>query len=193
MGITRAVAGFAVIGAGLALSLTTATGLSAQDIERAVAFGAAVPVGTIGTNRSLGPLLRAGVTLGDRQRRNLRLRLDLEASWLPGDSRALSGSWSGGTLAAISGFGSMVLGETGDPSTAPYFVLGLGVQRLAITGVANPYGATLAGRIGAGLQFRVGQRMMFAEVVPTLSATDFGSAADFSAGTVIPLVIGIRF
>ena len=34
---------------------------------------------------------------------------------------------------------------------------------------------------------------MFAEVVPTLSATDFGSAADFSAGTVIPLVIGIRF
>ena len=120
MGITRAVAGFAVIGAGLALSLTTATGLSAQDIERAVAFGAAVPVGTIGTNRSLGPLLRAGVTLGDRQRRNLRLRLDLEASWLPGDSRALSGSWSGGTLAAISGFGSMVLGETGDPSTAPY-------------------------------------------------------------------------
>ncbi len=189
----RSFAGLSSVGSALALLLITAPVLTAQDLERSIAIGAAVPVGSVGTNRSMGPLLRGGVTLGDRQRRHVRLRLDLEGSWLQGDSLASSGSWRGGTLAAISGFASMVVGATSEEPSAPYFVLGLGIQRLAIAGVTNPYGATLAGRIGAGVHFRVGQRTLFAEVVPTLSATDFGTTSDFSAGTVIPLVIGMRF
>jgi hypothetical protein len=133
------------------------------------------------------------VTPGDRQRRHVCLRLDLEDSWLHGDSLASSGSWRGGTLAAISGFGSMILGATSEEESAPYLVLGLGIQRLGIAGVVNPYGATLAGRIDAGIHFRVGERTVFADVVPTLSASDFGTTSDFSSGTVVPLVIGIRF
>jgi hypothetical protein len=189
----RSFAGLTAVGTGLALLLITAPDLTAQDLERTVAVGAVVPVGGLGANRSMGPLLRGGVTLGDRQRRHVRLRLDLEGSWLQGDSLASSGSWRGGTLAAISGFASMVVAATRDPDRTPYFVLGLGIQRLAIAGVTNPYGATFAGRIGAGVHLRVGERTVFAEVVPTLSATDFGTTSDFSTGTVIPLVIGMRF
>ncbi len=177
----------------LALVLIATTDLTAQDLERSVAVGAAIPFSGVGTNRSVGPVLRAGVTLGDRQRRHVRLRLDLEGGWLQGDSLASSGSWSGGTLAAVSGFASMVIGAAGDVRRSPYFVFGLGIQRLAIAGVSNPYGATFAGRIGAGVDFRVGQRLVFAELVPTMSATDFGTTSDYSAVTVIPLMVGVRF
>jgi hypothetical protein len=34
---------------------------------------------------------------------------------------------------------------------------------------------------------------MFAEVTPHAAATDFGTTADFSLATYIPLTIGIRF
>jgi hypothetical protein len=116
------------------------------------------------------------------------------------DSHASSGSWCGGTLAAISGFGSMIPGfgsmipgATSEEESTPYLVLGLGIQRLGIAAVLNPDGATLAGRIDAGIHLRVGERTVFADVVPTLSTSDFGTTSDFSTGTVIPLVIGIRF
>jgi ABC-type Mn2+/Zn2+ transport system permease subunit len=58
MRTTYSVARLTFVGAGLSLALLTAPSLIAQDLERSVAVGAAVPVGGLGANRSMGPLLR---------------------------------------------------------------------------------------------------------------------------------------
>jgi hypothetical protein len=170
------------------------TPLGAQSVERSLAVGLAIPTGGLGAQRTAGPALRAAATFGDRQRRHVRLRLELEGAWLIGDERrAGSGSWRTGTMRTVSGLASMLVGATGTPAVAPYFVVGVGVQRMSIVGVTNPYGLTFGVRGGAGLQWQVGRRTMFAEVSSHAAATDFGTTSDFSLATYIPLTIGIRF
>jgi hypothetical protein len=170
------------------------TRVSAQSVEPSLALGVALPTGGLGAQRTAGPLLRAAVTLGDRQRRHVRLRFELEGAWLVGDERrASSGSWSAGTLRAVSGLATMVVGARGSPAVAPYLLVGMGLQRLAVAGVSNPYGMTFGIRGGAGLQWRVGPRTMFAEVSSHAAATDFGTTSDFSVATYVPITIGIRF
>ena len=168
--------------------------VSAQSVEPSLALGVAVPTGGLGAQRSAGPLLRAAVTLGNRERRHVRFRLELEGAWLVGDERrAVSRSWSAGMFRAVSGLATMVVGARGTPTVAPYLIIGMGLQRLSVVGVTNPYGMTFGVRGGAGLQWRVGSRTMFAEVSSHAAATDFGTTSDFSLATYVPITIGIRF
>ena len=169
-------------------------GVNAQSVEPSLALGVALPTGGLSAQRTAGPVLRAAVALGDRQRRHVRLRLELEGAWLVGDARrAESGSWSAGTFRAVSGLATMVVGATGSPQVAPYLLVGMALQRMAVVGVRNPYGMTIGVRAGVGVQWRVGSRTMFAEVSPHVAATDFGTTSDFSAATYVPVTIGIRF
>jgi hypothetical protein len=87
----------------------------------------------------------------------------------------------------------MVVGARGAPRVAPYFLVGLGVERLAVTGARNPYGLTLGGRAGIGLQWRLGPRTLFAEITPHIAATDFGTGTDFGTAAHVPIALGIRF
>ena len=168
--------------------------VSAQSVEPSLALGVAVPTGGLGARRTAGPVLRAAVTLGDRERRHVRFRLELEGAWLVGDEpRAGSGSWSAGTFRAVSGLATMVVGARGSPTVAPYLIIGMGLQRMSVVGRTNPYGATFGVRGGAGLQWQVGPRTMFAEVSSHAAATDFGTTSDFSLATYVPITIGIRF
>ena len=168
--------------------------ICAQTLEPSVALGVAVPTGGLSAQRTAGPLVRGAVTFGDRQRRHVRLRLELEGAWLVGgERRAGSGSWSAGTFRAISGLATLVVGARGSPAVAPYLIVGMGLQRMAVSGATNPYGMTFGVRGGAGLQWRVGKRTVFAEVSSHAAATDFGTTSDFSLATYVPITIGIRF
>jgi hypothetical protein len=182
-----------VFAIGIATAIAVAR-VSAQSVERSVALGVAVPTGGLGAFRSLGPLLRGAVTLGNRERRNVRLRLELESAWLVGDEkRAPSGSWSAGTFHTVSGLAAMIVGARGTPSAAPYLLLGLGMQQMSVEGAKNPYGLSVGVRAGVGLQWRAGRRTMFGELATHAAATDFGTTSDFSLATYVPVAIGIRF
>lgn len=178
----------------VAIVLAGAT-VHAQSVERSLGIGVAQPTGGLGANRGAGPLLQGAVTLGDRWRRHVRLRLEVEGAWMRGDGAATAGSsWSGGTLRSVGAFAVMVVGDRGAPETvAPHLLLGLGLQRMAIPGVANPYGNVLGARVGGGVQWRAGSRTMFAELAAHAAATDFGTTSDFSVATYLPLTVGIRF
>ena len=185
---------FRTMSVAVALTMFAGTPLGAQSVERSVAVGIAVPTGGLGVQRTAGPTLRAAATFGDRQRRPARLRLELEAAWLRGDERrpAVS-SWSAGTFRAVSGLASIVIGAVGTPRVAPYLTGGLGLQRMSVAGVTNPYGLIFGVRGGAGLQWQVGRRTMFAEVSSHAALSDFGTTSDFATATYIPLTVGIQF
>jgi hypothetical protein len=168
--------------------------LRAQSLESSVALGVAVPNGGLGKNRTAGPVLRGAVTFGDRQRRHVRLRLALESAWLlERGARPSTPTSNNGTFRSLSALASIVVGARGTPAIAPYFLAGLGVERLAVVNVTNPYGATLGFRAGVGMQWRVGSHTMFAEITPHLAATDFGTGTDFGTASYVPIVLGIRF
>jgi len=76
--------------------------------------------------------------------------------------------------------------------TAPYVVLGAGVQSLEVEHVRNPYGLTGGLRAGVGLRARVRETLAYVELIAHLNLTDHG-AGDFTAGYFFPVVAGVRF
>ncbi len=175
--------------AGLALLLAVAapTRVRAQPPEPSVAVGLALPRGDFGARHAPGPVVRGGLTYGDRARSHVRLRLDLEAALLPGRAP------HPGTFQSVSALVSLLVGATAAPPVAPYGLVGLAVERLAITGARNPYGTTVGLRAGFGVRARVWSRPMFVEVAPHLALTDFATGSDYSAGVRVPLVLGVAF
>jgi acyl-CoA synthetase (AMP-forming)/AMP-acid ligase II len=86
-----------------------------------------------------------------------------------------------------------LLGATAAAPVSPYGLVGLAVERLAITGSRNPYGSTVGLRAGLGARWRLRDRLIFAEVAPHVALTDFGTGRDFDVGVRVPLVVGIAF
>lgn len=164
--------------------------LGAQSVEQSLAVGVAVPTGALGEQRSAGPALRAGLTFGDRQRHDVRLRLELEGAWLLGRAPgASSDPWAARTVQTVSGTASMVLGATGTPAAAPYFVLGMGLQRMSGSlDVTTPRDLIVGVRGGIGLQWQLGRRTMFAEASAHASFIEV-----LHWVTYLPVVIGMRY
>ena len=168
--------------------------LPAQTIERSLALGVVAPVGSFAESRTVGPAVRAGVTVGNAENRRTLLRIELEGAWfLSRGAKSGAGYTNRGSLSATSVLASLVVGRRPTEDMAPYFLTGLAIQRLTIPGVRNPYGSTFGVRVGAGLQRRYGTRQWFAEVAPHLALTDFGTNTDFGLAAYIPLLAGIRF
>lgn len=171
----------------LLLAVIAPTCLRAQSPEPFVAVGVALPSGGLGAQQAPGPVVRGGLTYGDRDRSHVRLRVELEAALLPGRAA------NRGTFRSGSALVSLLVGTTAAPVVAPYGLVGLAVERLAITGVRNPYGTTVGLRAGLGVRSRVWSRPMFVEVAPHLAVTDFATSRDYSAGVRVPIVVGVAF
>jgi hypothetical protein len=180
-----------VVGMIVALAVLAVEPAQAQAGEPSLAAGIAIPTGGLGTERMPGPLLRAGYAFGDRQSSHVRLRLDIEAAWLL--ARAGASTRGRGTFRSVSALSSLLVGATAAARVSPYGLVGLAVERLAITGNRNPYGTTVGLRAGLGMRWRLRDRMVFAEVAPHVALTDFGTGQDFDVGVRVPLVVGIAF
>ena len=164
---------------------------AAQAVTPEVALGVAAPTGRLGTHRSVGPLVRAGVLLGGAHR-IVRLRADVEGAWFPGDPPpALPDSWYG-DLRVMSGLVSLVVGQRGDDQ-AIYGLVGVGVQSMRVPGAPNPYGAVAGLRLGAGARTVVGGLRLGLEVTPHFILSDFATGRDFAAGTYWPVSVSIAF
>jgi hypothetical protein len=180
-----------VVGLALALAVFAVEPAQAQAGEPSLAAGIAIPTGGLGTERMPGPLLRAGYTFGDHRSSHVRVRLDLEAAWLL--ARAGASTRGRGTFRSVTALASLLLGATAAAPVSPYGLVGLAVERLAITGRRNPYGSTVGLRAGLGARWRLRDRLIFAEVAPHVALTDFGTGRDFDVGVRVPLVVGIAF
>jgi len=132
-------------------------------------------------------VLRGGLTFGSAERLAVRLRVDVEGTWLRGRSDQSA------KFRAVSALASLVVAPTGVPRVAPYAVLGIGADRLSKTDVLNPYGTTLALRAGAGLSGTIAGQRVFLEVAPHLALTDFGIGRDYGLGVRVPIVAGLLF
>lgn len=168
--------------------------LAAQPPEPSLAVGVAVPLGGLGEQRVPGPVLRGALTFGDRRRSGVRARLELEAGWIPGRDRESSRSaWARGDVRSVTAAGSLLMGATAASAVAPYAVVGLALERLAISGQRNPYGTTAGLRAGIGARWRWRERPLFAELTPHIALTDYGTGGDFNLGVRIPVVMGVSF
>lgn len=183
-----------VVGIALVLAVRVPGTLSAQAAEPSVAIGVAVPTRGLGAQRTIGPLLRGGLTFGDRQLSHVRLRLELEASWLLGrEDRRGARAGNSATFRSVSALTTLLVGATRGRSVAPYGLVGFAVERLSLTGFRSPYGSTVGVRAGAGARWRVRSRTMFVEVAPHLALTDFGTGMEFTPGIRVPIALGVSF
>lgn len=171
----------------LSICIATPTQGVAQSIEPLLAAGVVLPQGGLGTQSRAGPVLRGGLTFGSAQRPSVRLRLEVEGTWLSGRSDQSA------RFQAVSALASLVLGPSAASRVTPYAVLGIGAERLSRTGVRNPYGTTLALRVGAGLSGIVAGQRVFLEVGPHVALTDFGIGRDYGLGVRVPIMAGVHF
>ena len=180
-----------LLASGIALAACS-TRADAQTVAPTLAAGIAVPIGNYGVQRSAGPLLRAGLTMGAPER-HVRLRVEGEGAWLldRADGSAALGSQDG-TLRALGLLVTLVAGPHLGRYT-PYALVGAGPQWIRVAGATNPYGASLGARAGAGLRVRAGRVDLEAEVAAHGVASDFGTGRDFAPGSYVPLAIGVRF
>ena len=163
----------------------------AQGAELGVAAGVAVPVAGYGS-RTPGPLVRGAVTLRGPEHR-VRWRGELEGVWLlDGTDDLADVSSRNGTLRAVSGVVSVLVGGT-QPQGTVYGVLGVGAQVLRVRGSTNPYGTTPGVRAGLGVRRRIGRAALHVEITPHWALTDFGTGRDFGLGAYVPVVVSIGF
>lgn len=178
----------------LVTTMSAAGSLAAQPPEPSLAVGVAVPLGGLGEQRVPGPVLRGGLTFGDPRQSRVRARVELEAGWIPGRDRERSRSaWARGGLRSVTAAGSLLMGATAASVVAPYAVVGLALERLAISGQRNPYGTTAGVRAGIGARWRWRERALFAELTPHIALTDYGTGGDFNLGVRVPVVMGVSF
>jgi len=169
-----------------------ASTLSAQRIGPTASVGIAVPIGGYGTHRTAGPVVRGGLALGAPDHR-VEWRLEGEGAWLldRSGSPAVGGS-SDGTLRSIGIFGSLVAGPR-HLRDAPYVILAAGPEWIRVQGAVNPYGAVTGVRAGVGYRIR-GQRMSWlAELAVHAVLSDFGTGQEYTAGTYVPITVGLQF
>lgn len=168
--------------------------LLAQDSKRAehLEFGAGVaaPSGAWATNRSVGPLVRAGLMV--EAARLWRLRLDGEAAWMPGSSDSLRPGSDQGDLRVLGGMVNLLIG-TNTRAVSPYLLVGVGLQRIQVTDSRNPYGNTVGARFGGGVYATRKHFVLTLEVAPTVVLTDYGTGRDMEYGSYWPVSLGIRF
>jgi hypothetical protein len=72
-------------------------------------------------------------------------------------------------------------------------VVGLGLQGLQVPGDDNPYGASLAGRLGVGLRANVRRYRFTLEASRHLVATDYGTGGDWVHVRYLPITLGVAF
>ena len=182
-------AGF-LVSAALALA-ALGSRAQAQAVSPTLAVGTALPTGHY-SRRSPGPLVRAGLTIGD-PRRLVWVRLEGEGVWLIDrtNERASLGSRDG----MLRTLGVLVTVAAGPRlgRVTPYVLLAAGPQWLRIQGARNPYGATLGVRAGAGVRVRAGRLELETELAAHVVASDFGTGRDFATGSYIPISVGVRF
>jgi hypothetical protein len=165
--------------------------LPAQGLGPTASVGIALPTGGYAMHRAAGPVLRAGLALGERVDR-VGWRLEGEAAWFPdNDSAPSSGGGIDGDLRSIAAIGSLVAGPR-RRGLAPYVIVGGGPQWIRVRGAVNPYGTSLGLRAGVGLRFRGESMSLLAELAGHAVLSDFGTR-EYTAGTYVPLTIGVVF
>lgn len=149
----------------------------------------AIPVGSLGEARTLGPVLRAGLVFG-APTRDFQARLEVEGAWMPGDRGASTLCCRARDFESLGAFGMLAIGP--ETRIAPYVIIGGGFQWLRVQGVTNPYGTTGGVRGGVGVRGQLRGMLIHLEITPHANLTDFG-AGEYDAGVFLPLVAGIRF
>jgi hypothetical protein len=168
------------------LCLSIASTAQAQTAAT-VGVGLAVPGGALGAQRTLGPLARLGVTFGSPTKA-IQFRFEGEVARMPGPGGP--DAWSSSDFTSVAALANLLVGTRG--STAPYLLLGAGIQQLQATGIKNPYGPTGGLRLGFGVRGRVRRARGYVEAISHLNLSDF-AAGDFEPGFFFPVVVGVRF
>jgi len=174
-------------GIAVLLAVAATTHLHAQPPEPSVGVGFAFARGALGALQAPGPVVRGGLTYGDRDHAHVRLRIDLEATLLPGRTATR------GTIRSGSALLSLLVGATAGPVVSPYGLVAVAVERFALTGARNPYGTTAGLRAGVGVRSRVRSWPVYVEVASHLALTDVGTGRDYAVGLRIPVVMGVAF
>ena len=172
-------------------SLGIAESVHAQSLSPEVGLGVAVPTGSFGRHRSIGPLADVGVVLGAPTRR-VRLRISGEAMFLPGEMPAEPPNSSYGDARVLSVLGTLLMGPRGS-GRGVYGIVGVGRQRLKVESQANPYGWSTGVRAGVGVRWPLAGSLVRVELTPHLILSDHGSASEYSAGSYWPVRVAWTF
>lgn len=177
---------------GLVLAVS-GTSLFAQDLSYRVAAGAAMPSGTAGESRNLGPATTLSVALALSP--YFSVRFDTEFSLLDG-LPVPPGQPSNFDYGDMRTFGASLNGivRLFEDRYSTYVLGGIGAYRLQhLGGRPNPYGTTVAVQFGIGVDTNLWDRFNpFIEARAQAHVTDYG-AEEFSTFTTIwPVMVGVR-
>jgi hypothetical protein len=165
--------------------------LVGQDIHPGFGLGVGVPAGDYRKTRGSGPLAQLFVVFGGADRR-LRLRIEAEGVWFPGRVPANTLSSTSGDMRILSGIATLMIGPRAN-GARPYFLVGGGPQWVSVPKVTNPYGYVSGARAGIGVEGRVRDWTVRAEIAGHAVLSDFATGHDFGLGTYWPLTVAIQF
>ena len=176
----------------LALLLVLGTSkLVGQEIHQGFGLGVAVPAGDYGQTHGSGPLAQFSILFGGADKR-LRLRVDAEGVWFPGHIPASALSSTSGDLRILSGIANLMIGPR-TSGARPYLLLGAGPQWVSVTKVPNPYGSVIGTRAGLGVEGRLGDWTVRAEIAAHAVLSDFATGHDYGLGAYWPVAVAIQF
>ena len=176
----------------LALLLVLGTSkLVGQGIHPGFGLGVAVPAGDYRQTHGSGPLAQFFILFGGADRR-LRLRVEAEGVWFPGHIPASALSDASGDLRIVSSIASLMIGPR-TSGARPYLLLGAGPQWLSVSKVNNPYGSVIGTRAGLGVEGRLGDWTVRAEIAAHAVLSDFATGHDYGLGAYWPVAVAIQF